>query len=169
MVARVKEITGGRGARVIFEAAAVGGIIFEYGALSMQPTPFPLFTALIKGYAFSLYLVGDHAQSGEADCGEEICLRPASGWTVPSEGRQEISVCADRGGLQISRVERTGGENCDYCSFMRTHNLNARCLLSFSYLVTRQLNRPSERRGPRHGLLVHPMQPLLTPWSVVPG
>jgi len=61
MVARVKEITGGRGARVIFDpvagpfleklaqAAAVGGIVFEYGALSMQPTPFPLFTALLKG------------------------------------------------------------------------------------------------------------------------
>jgi len=29
-------------------AAATGGIIFEYGALSMQPTPFPLFTALVR-------------------------------------------------------------------------------------------------------------------------
>ena len=61
MVARVKEITRGKGARVIFdpvagplleklaEAAAIGGIIFEYGWLSMQPTPFPLLTALVKG------------------------------------------------------------------------------------------------------------------------
>ncbi|MCU1305789.1 MAG: putative oxidoreductase [Acidobacteriaceae bacterium] len=60
-VARVNEITGGKGARVIFDpvsgpfleklaqAAAPGGIIFQYGALSMQPTPFPLFTALPKG------------------------------------------------------------------------------------------------------------------------
>jgi NADPH:quinone reductase-like Zn-dependent oxidoreductase len=60
-VARVKEITGGKGARVIFdpvagpfleklaEAAAPGGIIFEYGLLSMQPTPFPLLAALTKG------------------------------------------------------------------------------------------------------------------------
>jgi len=67
MVARVKEITGGKGARVIFdpvagpfldklaEAAAVGGIIFEYGALSMQPTPFPLSTALIKGLCIRGY------------------------------------------------------------------------------------------------------------------
>src|SRR5260370_5988753 len=57
-VARVNEITGGKGARVIFDpvagpfleklaqAAAPSGIIFQYGALSMQPTPFPLFTAL---------------------------------------------------------------------------------------------------------------------------
>jgi NADPH:quinone reductase-like Zn-dependent oxidoreductase len=61
IVARVKEITGGKGARVTFdpvagplleklaEAAAIGGIIFEYGWLSMQPTPFPLLTALVKG------------------------------------------------------------------------------------------------------------------------
>jgi NADPH:quinone reductase-like Zn-dependent oxidoreductase len=61
IVARVKEITGGKGARVTFDpvagpllekladAAAIGGIIFEYGWLSMQPTPFPLLTALVKG------------------------------------------------------------------------------------------------------------------------
>jgi NADPH:quinone reductase-like Zn-dependent oxidoreductase len=67
IVARVKEITGGKGARVIFdpvagpyleklaEAAAIGGIVFEYGVLSMQPTPFPLFTALGKGLSIRGY------------------------------------------------------------------------------------------------------------------
>jgi NADPH:quinone reductase-like Zn-dependent oxidoreductase len=67
IVPRVKEITGGKGARVILdpvagpfleklaEAAAVGGIVFEYGALSMQPTPFPLFTALTKGLCIRGY------------------------------------------------------------------------------------------------------------------
>jgi NADPH:quinone reductase-like Zn-dependent oxidoreductase len=67
IVARVKEITGGKGARVTFdpvagplleklaEAAAVGGIIFEYGWLSLQPTPFPLFTALGKGLSIRGY------------------------------------------------------------------------------------------------------------------
>src|SRR4029079_16123648 len=61
IVARVKEITGGKGARVIFyrfagplldrrpEAAAIGGIVFEYVWLSGQATPFPLLTALGKG------------------------------------------------------------------------------------------------------------------------
>ena len=66
-VARVKEITGGKGARVIFdpvsgpfleklvEVTQPEGIIFQYGALSMQPTPFPLFTVLgnsltVRGY-----------------------------------------------------------------------------------------------------------------------
>ena len=67
LVARVKEITGGKGARVIFdpvagpfleklaEAAASGGIIFQYGLLSMQPTPFPLLTALGKGLSIRGY------------------------------------------------------------------------------------------------------------------
>lgn len=66
-LARVKEITGDRGARVIFDpiagkgiqllaqAAAVGGTIFEYGALAPEPTPFPLFTALSKGLSVRGY------------------------------------------------------------------------------------------------------------------
>ena len=67
VVSRVKEITGGSGARVIFdpvggpfleklaEAAAIGGIVFEYGWLSLQPTPFPLLTALTKGLSIRGY------------------------------------------------------------------------------------------------------------------
>src|SRR3984957_4492999 len=67
LVARVNEITAGKGARIIFdpiggkileslaEATARKGIIFEYGALAPEPTPYPLFTALrkyltIRGY-----------------------------------------------------------------------------------------------------------------------
>jgi NADPH:quinone reductase-like Zn-dependent oxidoreductase len=64
---RVAEITGGKGARVIFDpvagpyietlaaAASPGGIIFEYGGLSMQPTPFPLAQALPKGLSIRGY------------------------------------------------------------------------------------------------------------------
>jgi NADPH:quinone reductase-like Zn-dependent oxidoreductase len=67
LVARVKEITGGKGARVIFDpiagkgiellaqAAAPGGTIFEYGALAAEPTPFPLFAALGKGLSVRGY------------------------------------------------------------------------------------------------------------------
>jgi NADPH:quinone reductase-like Zn-dependent oxidoreductase len=66
-VARVSEITRGKGARVTFdpvagpfveklaEAAQPGGIIFAYGALSGQPTPFPLLTALPKGLCIRGY------------------------------------------------------------------------------------------------------------------
>ena len=69
VLARVKEITGGKGARVIFDpiagkgiellanAAAFGGTIFEYGALAPEPTPFPLFTALHKGLSVRGYTV----------------------------------------------------------------------------------------------------------------
>jgi NADPH:quinone reductase-like Zn-dependent oxidoreductase len=58
---RVQEITGGKGARVIFDpvagpyvetlaqAAAQGGILFIYGGLSQQPTPFPIMSALSRG------------------------------------------------------------------------------------------------------------------------
>lgn len=60
-VSRIGEITGGKGVRLTFDpvagpgverlatAAARGGIIFEYGLLSGQPTPFPLFQALSNG------------------------------------------------------------------------------------------------------------------------
>jgi len=67
LVARVNEITAGKGARIVFDpiggkglealaaATAPQGTIFEYGALAPEPTPYPLFTALgkhltIKGY-----------------------------------------------------------------------------------------------------------------------
>ena len=63
---RVNEITGGKGARVVFDpvggpfveqlaaATAPLGIIFEYGWLSFQPTPFPL-AALGKGISVRGY------------------------------------------------------------------------------------------------------------------
>jgi NADPH:quinone reductase-like Zn-dependent oxidoreductase len=66
-IARVKEITDGKGARVIFDpiagkgiellaqAAAVGGTIFEYGALAPEPTPFPLYAALSKALSVRGY------------------------------------------------------------------------------------------------------------------
>lgn len=61
LAARVMEITGGRGAELIFDAvagrsmealaaaAAREATIFVYGVLSMKPTVFPLDTALKKG------------------------------------------------------------------------------------------------------------------------
>ncbi|HTA84795.1 MAG TPA: zinc-dependent alcohol dehydrogenase family protein [Silvibacterium sp.] len=67
IVLRVHQITGGKGARVIFDpvagpfveqlakVAAQGGIIFEAGALSLQPTPFPLLWTLAKALTFRGY------------------------------------------------------------------------------------------------------------------
>ena len=60
LVGRVKEITAGKGARIIFDpvagpfletlagAAARGGIIFEYGLLSGKPTLFPVGPAIVN-------------------------------------------------------------------------------------------------------------------------
>lgn len=67
LVARVAEITGGKGARVVFdpvagpfveklaEVAAHGGLILEYGALSPAPTPLPLFAMLHNALTIRAY------------------------------------------------------------------------------------------------------------------
>jgi NADPH:quinone reductase-like Zn-dependent oxidoreductase len=67
LVARVNHITAGKGARLIFDpvagpfveklakAAAYQGLVIEYGALSLESTPFPLFTAIRKGLAMRAY------------------------------------------------------------------------------------------------------------------
>ena len=67
LVEEVKRITGGKGARIVFDpvagegvetlaqAAAQGGIILLYGALASSPTPFPLFAALGKGLTLRGY------------------------------------------------------------------------------------------------------------------
>ncbi len=60
LVIRIQEITAGKGARLTFDpvggptleklvtAAARSGILFEYGALSRDPTPLPLLNVLFK-------------------------------------------------------------------------------------------------------------------------
>jgi NADPH:quinone reductase-like Zn-dependent oxidoreductase len=71
LVARVKEMTGGKGARLIFdpvggptfeklaEAAAYHGIIFLYGLLSMQPPPFPVGSTMQKGLSLRGYSLNE--------------------------------------------------------------------------------------------------------------
>jgi NADPH:quinone reductase-like Zn-dependent oxidoreductase len=61
LLAEVQRITGGKGARVVFDpvggpevdtlaqAAAVEGIIILYGGLSGRPTPYPHWPAALKG------------------------------------------------------------------------------------------------------------------------
>jgi NADPH:quinone reductase-like Zn-dependent oxidoreductase len=70
LAARVSEVTNGKGARVVFdpiggpaiaqlaECMSFGGILLEYGALSMDEGTFPQFALLgkcltIKGYLYS--------------------------------------------------------------------------------------------------------------------
>lgn len=78
LATRVKEITGGKGARVVFdpiggqaiaqfaEAMSVGGILLEYGALSPVEGPFPQFAVLgksltLKGYLYTEIVRDDAA------------------------------------------------------------------------------------------------------------
>lgn len=76
--ARLTAIAGPGGVRVVFDAVggplfgplaasmARGGILIEYGGLSPEPTPFPLFDVLAKSLTFRGYLmheiVGDAAR-----------------------------------------------------------------------------------------------------------
>jgi NADPH:quinone reductase-like Zn-dependent oxidoreductase len=66
---RLKDIVGPNGIRVVFDAVggpifvpltaamSPGGILIEYGGLSPEPTPFPLFTVLTKCLTLRGYLV----------------------------------------------------------------------------------------------------------------
>lgn len=69
LAAKLKEITADKGARIVFdpvggktvnalaEGMAYGGILFQYGGLSPEPTPFPLMTALSKGLTMRAYVL----------------------------------------------------------------------------------------------------------------
>jgi NADPH:quinone reductase-like Zn-dependent oxidoreductase len=77
LVARVKDITGGTGVRIIFdpiagplldrlaEAVAPGATIFEYGWLSETQTPFPLIPALQKGLSIRGYWLAEIVTNSE--------------------------------------------------------------------------------------------------------
>ncbi|AJZ64096.1 zinc-binding dehydrogenase family protein [Paraburkholderia fungorum] len=82
LAGRLKEIAGSQGVRVVLDpiggpifepltdAMSHGGILLEYGALSSEPTPFPLFTVLSKALTLRGYLVheiiGDPARLAAA-------------------------------------------------------------------------------------------------------
>jgi len=73
----VLTLTSGNGANIIFDpvagpllekladAAASGGIIFEYGALSPEPTIFPLFSSLKKGLTVRGYTLFEIVKDAE--------------------------------------------------------------------------------------------------------
>lgn len=102
--ARLKEITGPEGVRVVFDpiggpifepltgAMARGGMLIEYGALSSEPTPFPLFSVLSKSLILRGYLVheitGDPARLAAAksfvlDGLSSCALKPIIARTFP--------------------------------------------------------------------------------------
>jgi NADPH:quinone reductase-like Zn-dependent oxidoreductase len=106
LVAEILRITGGKGARVVFDpvggptfaglarATARLGILFLYGALSTEPTPLPLFDVLgkwitIRGYVL-MEITGDPARlaRGKRFVTEGLAdgsLRPIVDRTFPLE------------------------------------------------------------------------------------
>jgi NADPH:quinone reductase-like Zn-dependent oxidoreductase len=74
-VEKVREITSGEGVDIAFDPIAgpelesvaqtvrSQGIVFVYGALSPEPTPFPLFPAIAKGLIFRGYAVSSVFQN----------------------------------------------------------------------------------------------------------
>lgn len=78
LVSRVREITGGVGARIIYDpiagplldkladVAAPGATIFQYGLLSGEPTPFPLIQALQKGLTIRGYWLSETVKYPES-------------------------------------------------------------------------------------------------------
>ncbi len=104
--ARVMEITGGEGARLVFDpvggplfedlvaATAEHGTIFLYGALSREPTPLPLFGVLskhltIRGYTlFEITPVPETREAAERYVFENLesgALQPKIAKTFPLE------------------------------------------------------------------------------------
>jgi NADPH:quinone reductase-like Zn-dependent oxidoreductase len=95
--ARIGEITGGKGARLTFDpvagpfveklaqGTARGGIIFVYGLLSGQETPFPLRTALGNGLSLRGYTLYEIVSNPELLATEKrfIYDRLADGRFVP--------------------------------------------------------------------------------------
>ncbi|MDV2986913.1 UNVERIFIED_CONTAM: zinc-dependent alcohol dehydrogenase family protein [Methylobacteriaceae bacterium AG10] len=112
LAARVMEITGGKGARVVFDpiggpeiarlaaAMAVGGILLEYGALSPDEGPFPQFAVLgksltLKGYLYT-EIVSDDAilDRAKAFINEGLqsgALNPLISRTFPFDQVQEAT------------------------------------------------------------------------------
>ncbi|MDX1559612.1 MAG: zinc-dependent alcohol dehydrogenase family protein [Marinobacter sp.] len=78
IVEQVMALTDGQGARVVFDpvggpafepltqSMARGGILLQYGALSTEPTPFPLFTVLGKSLTLKGYLYAEIVADPEA-------------------------------------------------------------------------------------------------------
>jgi len=99
--ARMEEITGGKGARLIFDpvagpyvetlaaGAAQGSFLFIYGGLSMQPTPFPLMQSFRTGLSVRAYSVREITTKAErlATAKKYVFDRLADGRFVPKIAR----------------------------------------------------------------------------------
>lgn len=121
LLARVGEITGGRGAELVFDpvvspglatvaqAVAPGGLLIVYGWLDQRPTPLPMNWSLrILGYS-NLDVIEDLAVRRRA--WHFIDSRPACG-NAGAGGGPDLRPERDRGRAPALGVERAGGQGC---------------------------------------------------------
>ena len=131
--AKVKEITGGKLVRIVFdpvagsfveklaEATAPGGTIFEYGSLSMEPTPFPMRQAVGRGPAYAgLHFVRGCARSPKAQESQAICRGSARRWTLLSKDREKLSARSVARGLRVPGFEPADWQGRYYGSVGRS-------------------------------------------------
>ena len=111
-VARIKEITGGSGVRLTFDpvggpfiqklaaASAQGGIVFEYGWLSGEPTPFPFREAAMRGLSIRGYILREvpHEEAGE------VHFRAVGRRTLRAQNRQDFPFCTVGRGVSLPGI-----------------------------------------------------------------
>jgi NADPH:quinone reductase-like Zn-dependent oxidoreductase len=120
LVAEVMRLTGGRGARLVFDpvagpyvetladATAKGGTIFVYGLLSLQPTPFPLFQgAGERPHAARIHVVRDHGRSGATLPGSRIRRARTGRRRTRADHRPDLPARRDRRGAPVPGIQRT--------------------------------------------------------------
>ena len=118
LVKEILGITGGKGARVVFDpvggptvtklaqATAHLGTLFLYGALSTEPTPLPLFDVLGKWLTIRGYVMMEITSDPEAaGTGEGIHQRRARRREPQADHRQDVPARGDRRGPPLPGVE----------------------------------------------------------------
>ena len=118
LVKEILGITGGKGARVVFDpvggptfaklvqATAHLGILFLYGALSTEPTPLPLFEVLGKWLTIRGYVMMEITSDPKRlERGEGIHQRRARRREPQADHRQDVPARGDRRGPPLPGVE----------------------------------------------------------------
>ena len=132
LVAEALRITGGHGARVVFDpvggptlaklasATAQLGIIFQYGALSPEPTTLPLFELLARLLTIRGYVLFEvTSRSGAVGSGQALRRgRPRQG-RAEAGHREDVPARRHRRGASLSGIEPADRQN-------RRHGVSAR-------------------------------------------
>ena len=124
LVASVMTITKGAGARVAFDpvggptvakltaALAPGGILFQYGALSTEPTPLPLRDVLGKRLTIRGYVLFEVTlRPGPSRPRTQVRGRRARVRSPQAGDCEDVSLERDRRGAPVPGIERTDWED----------------------------------------------------------